>query len=129
MQVLESPHILLVEDEEVVSLALAVELGDLGIRVDVHSRAAPAQAAFETKRYDAAIIDIGLPDARGDALARHARGRYPHLPIVLATGMHSDEIAAGFADDPLVRVMEKPYDVAELMATLDEIAEGRLGTR
>ncbi len=120
---LSPPQILFVEDEEVVSLAVAAELGDLGIRVDVHNRAAQARAAFETTRYDAAIIDIGLPDARGDALARQARGRYPHLPIVLATGMRGDEIAAGFADDPFVRVMEKPYDVAQLIAMLAEIAD------
>lgn len=123
-----TPQILLVEDEEVVSLELSVELGDLGIRVDVHSRAAQAQRAFETKRYDAAIIDIGLPDVRGDVLARHARSRYPRLPILLVTGMRSEEFAAAFADDPLVRVMEKPYDVEQLMATLHEIADGQLGS-
>lgn len=115
-------QILLVEDEEVVSLALAVELQDLGMQVDVHSTAAQARAAFETKRYDAAIIDIGLPDMPGDVLACEARARYPQLPIVLATGMRTDQIAANLADDPCVRVLEKPYEIAQLMAALREIA-------
>ena len=37
---------------------------------------------------DAVVIDMGLPDRRGDVLVREIRSLFPALPIVLATGAH-----------------------------------------
>jgi DNA-binding NtrC family response regulator len=43
--------------------------------------------------YDAVIIDVGLPDRKGDTLIHEMKAIYPHLPIVLATG-HNSTICA-----------------------------------
>ena len=45
---------------------------------------------------DAAILDIGLPDRRGDALFREIRALYSSIPIVLATGQNVTELRSNF---------------------------------
>jgi hypothetical protein len=35
---------------------------------------------------DAVIVDMGLPDRKGDALVQEIRSIYPLLPIVIAGG-------------------------------------------
>lgn len=45
---------------------------------------------------DAMVIDMGLPDSKGDVLVREARASYPSLPIVIATGQGSTEMRETF---------------------------------
>ena len=42
---------------------------------------------------DAAIVDVGLPDRRGDALAAELRALYADLPIVIASGYGEETVA------------------------------------
>lgn len=108
-------YVLVVEDDEVISLALRLELEALGFDVDVYSNGTYALRAIETTQYDAAIIDVGLPDIRGDKLASVARDRHARMPIILATGMRTAEIPAELVKDPLVQVLEKPFDTEQLL--------------
>lgn len=108
-------NVLLVEDEEVVSMFVRISLEDVGLRVEAHARAAGALAALERNRYVLAIFDIGLPDMRGDALAQHARELHAGLPIILASGMSGVALAPVIQADPLMHFLEKPFDVHELL--------------
>jgi DNA-binding NtrC family response regulator len=60
-------RLLVIEDEERLSGILKSKLDDIGFTVDLASSAADASAALELIHYDAAILDLGLPD--GDGLA------------------------------------------------------------
>jgi DNA-binding NarL/FixJ family response regulator len=44
-----------------------------------------------------AIIDIGLPDRRGDALVAEVRAINPSLPIVIASGYVEEALREGFS--------------------------------
>ena len=67
-------RILLIEDEariiELVSRALARE----GFVVDAFSTCADGHEALSHIQYDAAILDLGLPDGEGPALLAANRG-------------------------------------------------------
>ena len=68
---------------------LATEyLEDAGFTVDAAGSATEAmnKLALIPGGVDAVIIDIGLPDRRGDDLVREILAMYSSLPIVLATG-------------------------------------------
>jgi len=60
-------RLLVIEDEDRLSGILKSKLGDIGFTVDIAGSAADASAALELISYDAAILDLGLPD--GDGLA------------------------------------------------------------
>jgi DNA-binding response OmpR family regulator len=107
--------VLLVEDEELVALFVQLSLEDFGFTVEFCARAADAIAALEERRFDLAILDVGLPDMRGDELARRARALHADLPIILASGMRLDEVASSMEADPLVQFLGKPFDVGELL--------------
>lgn len=113
---------LLVEDEVLVA-ALAVDaLEELGYQI---SEAGTAKAALEIARADIgsfalAIIDVGLPDGRGDTLALELRKLRADLPIIIATGYGEasldERLRAGGAI-----VLGKPYDLTQLHAAIESI--------
>ncbi len=80
--------ILLVEDEAMISMLTSENLRDLGFDVEEAANAASAldAAKKDIAGFAAAIIDIGLPDRKGDDLALELKGLRPDLPIVIATG-------------------------------------------
>jgi DNA-binding response OmpR family regulator len=114
-------RMLIVEDEELVGLFLREELADIGFNVDVCAAATPALRLCEEHEYTAAILDVGLPDFMGDDLAKLCRGLRPLLPIVLATGRSATEVAAQFTGDPFVAVVEKPYELTQLIEQLNTL--------
>jgi CheY-like chemotaxis protein len=70
---------------------------------------------------DAAIMDLGLPDRRGDALVMEVRGLYPSLPIVLATGQSSVDVRDAFRNDPQIAFVSKPYTSETLLRALRNV--------
>ena len=69
-----------------------------------------------------AIVDIGLPDRKGDVLVGELRALHPELPIVIATGYDSAELARRFATDRRIALIRKPYTQDALKAVLDAAA-------
>ena len=95
------PRLLLVEDEVLIQMVVAEELQDLGFAVEVAGTAAEARGKLRALNgeADAAIVDMGLPDAKGDDLVREIRAMFPALPIVIASG-HDDRDVARFISGP-----------------------------
>jgi len=116
------PCLLLVEDEPLVRMVVAEALDDLGFKVE---EAASATEAINKMRLlqgkvDAAVVDVGLPDRKGDALAAELRAMDGSLPIVIASGYDGDSLRGRFAADPLVAFLDKPYEAHQLAAVLGE---------
>ena len=68
-------RVLVIEDEHRLSAILKSKLGDIGFTVDIAGSAADARAAIELINYDAAILDLGLPDSDGLAVLTDTRQR------------------------------------------------------
>ena len=66
---------------------------------------------------DAVIIDIGLPDRRGDDLGREILAMYSSLPILLATGQDLADLRLAFQGKK-VAFVAKPYTEADLLGSL-----------
>ena len=101
-------RILLVEDEALIQMLATDYLEGAGYTVDAAGSATEAmnKLALVHGGVDAAVIDIGLPDRRGDALFREIRALYSSLPIVLATGQNIADLRAAFHGEhrsPLLR--------------------------
>jgi DNA-binding response OmpR family regulator len=96
-------------------------LGEAGFDVQLFADATAALASIDRIPLVAAIIDVGLPGMRGDDLARHCRARLPALPIILATGYDEHLYASRVAADPLLAVLEKPFDTPGLLIRLEEL--------
>jgi CheY-like chemotaxis protein len=115
--------VLLVEDEALVA-ALAVDaLEELGYQAieATTAKAAMAIAAGATPLLFA-IVDVGLPDGRGDALAIELRKLRAELPIIIATGYDEAHLDERARNRPLMAVLNKPYDIAQLQASISKVS-------
>ena len=111
-------RLLVIEDEDRLSGILKSKLGDVGFTVDIAGSAVDASAALELINYDAAVLDLGLPDGDGLAVLAAARRIGKALAILILTARDAveDKVAglnAG-ADDYLT----KPFAMSELIARI-----------
>jgi CheY-like chemotaxis protein len=118
-----APSILIVEDDALVRMVLSDTLADLGFQVEPVGSATEAMDRLRRLqgRIDAAILDVGLPDRSGDALAVELRALHAALPIVIATGYEDDTLRARFKGDPLVTFFGKPYNSSEVVLVLKSL--------
>jgi CheY-like chemotaxis protein len=115
------PRILIVEDEVLVRMMAVDALEIHGFEVEEAGTAEAALRRFETAEttaINAVIVDIGLPDRKGDALAADLRARYPALPIVIASGYDESGFRQQFGNDPGMGFLAKPYDSGQLKNAL-----------
>jgi DNA-binding response OmpR family regulator len=98
-------RVLVVEDEAAVAEFARRVLERAGWDVDVAFDGAVALTLLDdpARRYDALVLDRGLPHVSGDALARHAAERRPEAAILVATGDIED------VPPPFDARIEKPY--------------------
>jgi len=100
---------------------LKSKLGDVGFTVDIAGSAVDASAALELINYDAAVLDLGLPDGDGLAVLAAARRIGKALPILILTARDAvEDRVAGLnagADDYLT----KPFAMSELIARINAL--------
>jgi DNA-binding response OmpR family regulator len=111
-------RLLLVEDEVRIVELLSAALSRANFVVDAVRTCAEGRAALSVTTYDAAILDLGLPDGDGLALLSAARAGGNRIPILILTARDAVEsrvsgLNSG-ADDYLV----KPFAIAELVARI-----------
>ena len=109
---------LVVEDETALSRQLQVAFERAGYAVDPASEAERADFLVQTERYDAVVLDLGLPGADGLTLLRHWREAGLQVPVLILTarGTWHEKVQGidGGADD----YVAKPFRMEELVARL-----------
>ncbi|QJQ93846.1 MULTISPECIES: response regulator transcription factor [Halomonadaceae] len=110
--------VLLVEDDRALADALTVSLADAGLLLEHAATGTEADFLVRTERYDAVILDLGLPDGDGTRWLAAWRDDGIDLPVLVLTARErwSDK-AAGFsagADD----YVTKPFESAEVLFRL-----------
>ncbi|WP_434713340.1 response regulator [Rhizobium sp. YTUHZ045] len=104
-------RILLVDDDALIAMSSVDMLEDLGHEVvEANSGSEALELIRSGEHFDLMITDYSMPGMTGAQLAQSARGLYPHLPIVLATGYA--DLPAG-TDIDLPR-LAKPYNQTQL---------------
>lgn len=111
-------RVLVVEDESLLSRQLAAALGDAGYAVDCAADGVRADFLGQTERYDAVILDLGLPRMDGLTVLRRWREANLAVPVLVLTarGSWSEKVQGidGGADDYVV----KPFRMEEVLARL-----------
>jgi two-component system phosphate regulon response regulator PhoB len=118
-----SPRILIVEDEEALTLLLRYNLEAAGYDVDTVARGDEADVRFKERPPDLVILDWMLPGLSGIEICRRLRARPDtrQLPIIMLTarGEESERVRglSTGADDYIV----KPFSVPELLARVSAL--------
>jgi len=110
-------RILIIEDNVRLADLIAEGLKDKGYNCDIANSLADADAAIAVARFDAAILDLGLPDGDGEQWLRLRKpvSEPPTLILTARSGLEDriKGLDAG-ADDYMV----KPFAIDELAARL-----------
>ena len=116
-------EILLVEDSPEVSLITVEYLMELGHQVVAVEDAELAVEHMARKKFDAVMTDVSLPGMSGIDLAKELVKKYPHLPVVIASGYGGLNVEFLMGQpQPNVLVLPKPYDMDMLEKTLNQAA-------
>jgi len=111
-------RILVIEDEATLSRQLQGALDEAGYAVDTAAEGERADFLVQTERYDAVVLDLGLPKIDGMTLLRRWREAGVAVPVLVLTARSSwHEKVQGIdvgADD----YVTKPFQMEELLARL-----------
>jgi DNA-binding response OmpR family regulator len=117
----------LIEDDLELGRALQSALQDAGHQVVWVRRVTDAMHWVHEERFDAVLLDLGLPDGSGLDLLRKLRGEGASVPILVITARESlEDRLSGLdlgADDYLV----KPFAVSEMLARLRAVVRRSTG--
>ncbi len=95
---------------------IAAGLRQAGFAVDSTHNAADGEAALASIRYDAVVLDLGLPDKDGMRLLRELRARGESVPILVLTARDELRDRVGGLDAGADDYLLKPFEMAELVA-------------
>ena len=111
--------ILIVDDEENACKVLARIFGKIGYDV---ATAVTGREAIETARsraFDAALVDIRLPDMEGVELIAVLKAHHPAIVVVMVTGCGSVQTAERAVKEGAAAYILKPLDMDKVLSTLD----------
>ena len=120
----ESP-ILIVDDDELQLRTLKSILEGEGHPVMASTTGAAALEMAERGKFSLALLDIKLPDIRGDELARRLRELDGGLSIILVTGYPSMQDCIDALDLGIHEILLKSIDSEELLRVTREALSGR----
>ncbi len=112
------PHLLLVEDDELLRDGLAAQLTQLGHTITVAANGAVALHVVDTCRFDGVVLDLGLPLIDGMQVLTHIRKQHAALPVLILTARDGVEDRVAGLNEGADDYLTKPFNLQELAARL-----------
>lgn len=120
-------RVLIVEDDQQLAQSLQTALGESGMIAETCADGRQAQALGCIERYDAAVLDLGLPQQDGVSVVRYWREHGQAFPVLVLTARSrwSDKLDAfqAGADDYLT----KPFLHEEVVTRLRVLHRRAMG--
>lgn len=118
----QQPRLLVVDDNEPGRTALSRLLGEAGYDVETATDAQEALQLSQMVRWDGVVLDIDLPGGNGVELyvriLSHSGNR--RLPVLFLTGQPNPMLGLSLHYAPWARLVLKPCDPLQLLATLED---------
>jgi len=124
-------RLLVVEDEPRMAQILHAALRSAAFAVDTVGTCDDAREAFSVVPYDAAVLDLGLPDGDGILLLKELRIAGNRVPILVLTARDAVEARVSGLDAGADDYLVKPFAMAEVIARVKALLRrpgGALGT-
>jgi two-component system phosphate regulon response regulator OmpR len=116
----DSPHILIVDDDDRIRLLLSRFLSEHGYRVTVADHAAEARARLSGLVFDLIVLDVMMPGESGIDFAKTLR-RTSSVPILMLTARAEIEDRLAGLQSGVDDYLTKPFDPRELLLRISSI--------
>ena len=121
----EAKDILIIEDEIELSATIAEELASEGFSVDVAHDGQQALSMLSNEHYELAVLDLKLPKVDGFTVLKHIKEHLSETKVIVLTAYadlkNVTKAKSLGADD----VIEKPYDLGDLIDAIHFVLGGR----
>ncbi len=119
--------ILLVDDEEIIINMAREMLEYLGFKTLTASNGRQALDVFQKHQNDIScvLLDLTMPHMDGEETFRELQKIRPDVQVIVSSGYSEQEVSQRFAGKNLAGVIQKPYKMASLAASLKELGLGR----
>lgn len=111
-------RVLLVDDDAMLAQSLGEALENAGICIDVADCGEDALELSDLYEYQVMVLDLGLPDIRGDDVLFNLRQKNPRLPVLILSGETEIESRLKCLKDGADDYLVKPFNTKELLARL-----------
>lgn len=118
-----SYSVLIVEDEPLLARNMLLYLERHGISCQTAASGEEGLEAMEAARPDAVVLDHNLPGQDGLTVLRRMREREPQLPVVMATGHGSEQVAVEAMKAGAFDYLIKPVSLHQLKQVLDRAVQ------
>lgn len=121
---LQSPSILLVDDEDGVRLVVSRVLKSKGFKVTECANAEQALGILsERTDFDLLLTDMIMPGMDGETLIKKAREAYPHIKSLLMSGYSEDMARHGSSENKDLDFLAKPFELNQLLEKVKEVLQ------
>ncbi len=114
------PKILIVDDDNLVSLSLKKVLTKLGYEIDVCMEGGKALDMVELHQPDVILLDIYLTTHNGLDILKDLQKRFFDIPVIMITGYADVKIAVEAMKSGAFDFLLKPIDIEQLKIVLDK---------
>jgi DNA-binding response OmpR family regulator len=111
-------RLLVIEDEERIVELLRSAFERAGFVVDAVRTTAEGDQALSSVAYDAAVLDLGLPDGDGLRVLAKTRSAGNRVPVLILTARDAVEDRVGGLDAGADDYLVKPFAVTELISRI-----------
>jgi two-component system response regulator MprA len=118
MKARTTSRILVVDDDHEIATMLARALTRHGFTVHTTDSAEQALKQMRAEPFDAAIVDLVMPERDGMAVAAALSAYSPGLPIAILTGFKHSPLVTD-AERSRLTVLSKPFEIAEILGFLE----------
>lgn len=107
--------ILVVDDEESITSALDLLLGEEDYEINIASTVVEAQTLLARRWFDLVLLDLRLPDGDGIALLEHIKDTTPETEVIMMTAHGSLEVAIEAIKRGAFYYLEKPFNFEQVL--------------
>ncbi len=121
------PKVLIVDDEKSLILSLKTGLEEYKERFEVLVALNGKEAikVIESNQIDLLITDLKMPLMNGFELLAYTFSNFPHIACVVMTAFNTPDIEKKLSDTALLKLIEKPVDIAAMTRVIIESLEKR----
>lgn len=118
-------RILVVDDEEPVSLIIGRILSDEGFQVSLATNGQEALDLLRASRFDLLLSDIYMPVLRGDELMQRALEHDPEMAVLLITAIDDTSCAIDCLKAGAYDFLLKPFDLEDVLIRVKKALQRR----
>jgi CheY-like chemotaxis protein len=115
-------NVLVVEDYDSTTEVIADTIEAWDHEVEISATGEDALEKVRKKQFDLVLLDLFLPDCKGNELISQLREIWPDIGIVAMTGYNSRELELQVRQQRVLYYMIKPFETQTLKELLDHLS-------